>query len=344
MTRTTRLLRRVTGVAFATVIAGSTALLAAPSASAAITLNGTFQLTPGSCGGSGASGTYLRMILPSGTPSGPFMSNSDSTCHDQSITPLSPGVDGGLVTGSYQSPPSPPFDSSGNARAKRITAPAQFYGTAFATGTTPVDAQTHVSVPAPHVTVSGSHLSADLRAFSVTWNNQYFNQGAPKPDGSYPGNTRAATGTYDASTGAFTLQWTSQVVGGPFDKFTGLWHLQGRFVAAGGGTGSSSGHGAGAATAAAATAPRGGTGIASTTAGGAVVATTPTGTETAAGVLPAAANGPGGGQSLAASTRTIVHDGWHAQWWLVALVILLAVGGFGALFVLNRSIRRAAAS
>ena len=77
----------------------------APLAAGAATLTGTFELTPGSCSGGTFSGTYLRMILPSGSPSGPFMSNSDSSCHDQSVTPLAPGSDGGLVVGSYQSPP-----------------------------------------------------------------------------------------------------------------------------------------------------------------------------------------------------------------------------------------------
>ena len=38
-----------------------------------------------------------------------------------------------------------------------------------------------------------------------------------------------ATGTLDAKTGAFTLTWTSLIVGGPFNGFTGLWHLEGIF-------------------------------------------------------------------------------------------------------------------
>ena len=50
-----------------------------------------------------------------------------------------------------------------------------------------------------------------------------------------PGNTTAPTGTYNAATGRYSLTWTSQIVGGPFDKFTGLWHLEGTFVPAGAG-------------------------------------------------------------------------------------------------------------
>lgn len=238
ITRTAQARRGVRALlAAALVLTASVASLIGGQAASAATgtkLIGTFALTPGSCAGGTASGTYLRMILPSGSPSGPYMSNSDSRCGDQSFTPLNPGTDGGLYSGSYQPQPTPPFDSKGNAQAGTITAPAPFYGTAFATSANKVDPQTHLSVNAPIVTLTGSTLHADLRSFAVTWNSQYFNQGSPKPDGSYPGNTRPATGTYNASTGAFTLNWTSQVVGGPFNNFTGQWHLQGVFHAAGG--------------------------------------------------------------------------------------------------------------
>src|SRR5207244_9158562 len=60
---------------------------------------------------------------------------------------------------------------------------------------------------------------------TAEWNKQYFNQGAPKPGASRP----TVTGTYNARTGAFVLQWTSLIKGGAFNGFTGLWHLQGTF-------------------------------------------------------------------------------------------------------------------
>jgi hypothetical protein len=120
----------------------------------------------------------------------------------------------------------------------RITKPVRFYGVNFATATNQVDPQTHDRVSAPRVSVTGKTLTADLRAFAVSWNNQQFNQGSPKPDGSMPGNTRAVTGSYDSTTGAYSLQWTSQIQGGPFDGFTGLWHLSGRFVPSGSTSGS----------------------------------------------------------------------------------------------------------
>jgi hypothetical protein len=59
-----------------------------------------------------------------------------------------------------------------------------------------------------------------------------FNQDSPKPDGSRPGLTRALSGTYHSKTHAFVITWTSQVVGDPFNGFTGLWHRNGTFAPA----------------------------------------------------------------------------------------------------------------
>jgi hypothetical protein len=332
--------RRIRSIA--ALLAGATALLwlaAAPVPAAAATpLLGTFTLTPGSCAGGTVSGTYLRMILPSGSPSGPYMSNSDSRCADQSYTPLAPGSDGGLVSGSYQPTPNPPFDKSGNALAGRITAPSPFYGTSFATSSNARDPQTGLSVAAPLVTASGGSLHADLRAFSVTWNNQYFNQGAPKPDGSLPGNTRAATGSYDAATGAFTLSWTSQVVGGPFDKFTGQWHLAGRFVASGGGRSTT-------AATEPATGSAGGASTASRSAQGqtSMGGSARNGAPLAASTVSAPAGADGAAQpaqQLAASTTTVTRDRWRVSWWVIALTAAIAVAGLATVVWLNREIRR----
>lgn len=188
-------------------------------------LTGTFRITAGSCPG-GVSGSWFRMLSPAGSP----VNNSDSKCSDQSYTPLSPGSDGGLVTGSYQADPSPAFDSGGNGLAHGIVQPAKFYGVLFAVATDRTDPQSGTAVGAPSISNSGGSLSGDLRAVTVAWNNQHFNQGAPKPDGSTPGRTTGPTGTYNPSTGAYKLTWSSQIVGGPFNNFTGTWQLEGTFV------------------------------------------------------------------------------------------------------------------
>src|SRR5688572_21067704 len=63
-------------------------------------LEGTFKITAGACAPS-ATGSYFRMIQPGGSTSGPFVQNTDSSCGDKTYTPLSPGSDGGIVTGTY---------------------------------------------------------------------------------------------------------------------------------------------------------------------------------------------------------------------------------------------------
>ena len=194
-------------------------------------LNGLFRLTAGSCAAGPVTGTYFRMIQPGGTvASGPYMQNTGTSCPDKTYTALRPGTQGGLSTVAYQPQPDPPFDSSGGGANDKITQPEPFYGAKFAPATNPVDPQTGIAVPVPVVSSDGTgKLSGDLRAFAAAYQGQHFNQGAPKPDGSTPGATTLASGTYNPATKAFSLQWASTIIGGPFDKFTGVWHLEGSF-------------------------------------------------------------------------------------------------------------------
>ena len=109
--------------------------------------------------------------------------------------------------------------------------PQSFTAIDFSIATNKVDPQTGDRVPAPSLSVDGWKLSGQIEAWSASWNKLYFNQGSPKPGGAEPGLTAPVTGTYNAKTHAFVLSWTSQVVGGPFNGFTGDWHLTGTFVA-----------------------------------------------------------------------------------------------------------------
>ena len=70
-------------------------------------------------------------------------------------------------------------------------------------------------------------LSGDVSAMAAYFGGEVFNQGAPKPGGSEPG----PTGTIDADTGEFVLEWSSVIAGGAFDGFTGVWHFEGTFAA-----------------------------------------------------------------------------------------------------------------
>ena len=193
-------------------------------------LVGVFSISTGSCSSGTPTGTYFRMIEPGGALSGPFLSNANSPCAVQTYTPMSPGTAGGLSTVTYQPSPTPAFDSGGNGLANSIPQPQEFFGVDFALSTDSTDPQTGLGVAVPSISNSSGTLSGNLEAISVGWNKQYFNQGSPKPGGSTPGLTTVPTGTYDSSTGAFTLTWSSAIVGGPFNNFTGLWHLQGIFI------------------------------------------------------------------------------------------------------------------
>ncbi|EFV13375.1 hypothetical protein [Segniliparus rugosus] len=225
MTTLPRVRSSVARCVSAAALAASALLPAAPAHAEA--LNGLFSLTPGSCAGS-PQGSYFRMILPAGGENGPYLGNSDSPCGDNTVTPLAPGTDGGLISGKYQPQPASPFAGNGDATAGTVTRPVRFYGVLFATSTNQIDPQTKDQTALPVINRDGNTLSGDLSAFGVTWNNQLFNQGAPKPGGDLPGQTTPVKGTIDGN-GNFTLTWTSQIVSGPFDGFTGYWHLQGHF-------------------------------------------------------------------------------------------------------------------
>ena len=203
---------------------------AAPVATTAgIPLVGLFRITPGAYSNGRASGSHIRLVLPNGSvENGPYFPNPNSK--GGTYTLIAPGTDGGLRTGSYQQPPTPDFSATGDALANRIMAPQRFAFILYSASTSPKDPQTGIDVPPPSIEVSADgRLSGKLQAVSAEWNKGYFNQGSPKPDGSSPGLTSPVTGTYNADTKAYTLEWTSQVVGGPFNSFSGHWHLEGTF-------------------------------------------------------------------------------------------------------------------
>ncbi len=199
-------------------------------------LEGTFGVTAGDCADEGVTeGSWFRMVPSGGTiEEGPFMTNTDSPCGDTSWTPLSAGSDGGLTTGSYQPHPDPAFDEGGNGTASAILQPQTFFAVAFAVATNETDPQTEEPVPAPRITAAADgSLTGDLSAFGVAWNGQHFNQGSPKPGDASGDEATAPAGTYDEESGSYTLEWTSLIVGGPFDGFTGVWHLEGTFTPTG---------------------------------------------------------------------------------------------------------------
>lgn len=153
---------------------------------------------------------------------------------EQGLHAAEPGTGGGLSTEDYQPAPTPAFagGSSGGALADQIIEPVPFYAINFSAETAATDAQTGGHDPVPSILDDNGQLAGQITAWNAQWNGQSFNQGTPKPNGTVPAPTTPLTGTYDATTHAFTLQWKSLIVGGPFNGFTGYWRLTGTFVPA----------------------------------------------------------------------------------------------------------------
>jgi hypothetical protein len=217
-------------------VLGVSTLFAAPSSAASSgrhALDGTFKLQAGACFGDAVTGTYFRMIFPNGSVSkGKFFDNPDSTCPNKTFTLAVPGQQGGLITGKYQPNPTPSFNAQGGSLADSIVQPQSFTAIDFSIATNKKDPQTGLTVPPPAISDDHGKLSGQVEAWSAAWNKLYFNQGSPKPTGKRPGLTEPLSGTYNAKTRAFVITWASQVVGGPFNGFTGYWHLAGTFEAA----------------------------------------------------------------------------------------------------------------
>jgi hypothetical protein len=189
-------------------------------------MTGRFVISSGSCtSGAVPKGSYFSMR----DPSGGAVNNGNSPCTNQAATPLKAGTEG-LTPGRMQ-----PFPASpGNADA--IVNPTNFFSSPFAVGTQSPDKQSGKDAAPPQILDSAGRLSGEIRSFQAFYNGAYYNQGAPKPDGSTPGSTTTGvSGTYDSSSGAFTLEWKSTIVGGAFNNFTGVWHLEGVYRDSGSG-------------------------------------------------------------------------------------------------------------
>ena len=178
----------------AAVSAMAVPMVAAVPGLAAQQLNGVFHI---------GSGSYIRM----GLPNGGYFANPYSKDSNKTYTTILSGVGGGIRTGVAQKAPSPAFSAHGNSLANSIITPTNFTGILFGVVTT---------VP-PTFSVSGDKLTGYLRHLYAQWNKQSFLQG------------NVAYGTYNSRTHQYALTWATKVVGGPFDGYTGHWHLQGTF-------------------------------------------------------------------------------------------------------------------
>jgi len=251
--------RRAGALAFVSVVAAASAACGSPAPSQPETpeqLVGLFRFAPGGFADGKPTGTYFKMAIVGGTADGPFVNNANSPIDEGRVTALQPGTAGGLRTGAYQSEAKPGF-RNGDSLSGSVITPTKFFDVLFGISTNAVDPQTRAALPTPSVTRTGTRLTADVSAWAASWNNQEFNQGAPKPvprtDAAAAGQEQVAkawdvvsqrwlaqpaaakstgptaTGTFDPATRRFTLDWTSHIQGGPFNDFTGVWHLEGVF-------------------------------------------------------------------------------------------------------------------
>jgi len=118
------------------------------------------------------------------------------------------------------------FDRTPTAKSTALR-PFSFFGISTYIGLNPVSYQSGESHPAPAVWVDADgNLTAELSSWEVMWNGSAFEQG-PRPVNTGP--FVLATGTYDAATGHYMLEWKSQIKGGPFNGVPGFWHLEGTY-------------------------------------------------------------------------------------------------------------------
>lgn len=111
-----------------------------------------------------------------------------------------PGTPGTLTEGIFQ----------GSIAAPALLADFIFFGQPVSTYTaqTGVDNLTH---PTPNIDLV--NLTADMSSFYAYWNGNEFNQGY---------NDAAVVDNFD---GSYTLTWSSQIIGGPFNLKIGTWTL-----------------------------------------------------------------------------------------------------------------------
>lgn len=201
-------------VVMVTALLSLTTAFAATAANATpVLLGNTLLVTVGRDTGGVVVGSTFVMRDSRGTP-------ITNTSNGKTYTLLSPGTTG-LRLLAYDEGPTPAFDGSGNALAGTIVQPTAFFGVRFSVFTPRVDPVSGATNPLPQIVVnllvSPATTVANFGAWTVGWNNQYFNQGA----------TSINATSYNLRTGAIVLDWSSLITAGAFRGFTGNWHVEG---------------------------------------------------------------------------------------------------------------------
>ncbi|HVW79550.1 MAG TPA: hypothetical protein VHB69_01240 [Mycobacteriales bacterium] len=196
-------------------------------------LDGLFRIAPGACPAASGlpTGSYLVVLSAA---SGGTVGNPHGGCKNPAYTLLDPGTDGGLVTGEFQQVSGPTFDRHGNSRDGRIIAPVRFGKLDVGFGTSSRDEQDAPAgapaFPVPSAIVRGSALSVDLRSLVVSYAGDADTSCKTTYGvGCWELGSENATGTYDAATGHYSIQWFSGASFTPKGDSIEV-HLEGTFV------------------------------------------------------------------------------------------------------------------
>ena len=207
-------------------------LLVQGTPSFAVSLTGTATIVGGDC--SGVTGSYFQMWSSTIGK----LANFASACADTSVNPLMGTT--GLVLGSFQNNgvavPGTCVANVGGNGSTAIVSSFNFFGNNVYLSTNAEDNQACLPNVAPSFDSDlAGNVTGNIQAWDVFWNGNTFNQGAPKPDGTFPSlgteGTVTLSGTYNNTTGAYTAAWRSLIVGGAFNGFTGHWQLSGMLPA-----------------------------------------------------------------------------------------------------------------
>ena len=181
---------------------------------------------------------------------GSYFAMNSANPNGSSVAMLTAGSAGGILLGTYQNFVTDPdvphpanWDGAGALAGTGYTQlvtqgsafnPFNFFGKSTYIGLNPVSYQSGVSKLAPSADVDLNDctgtvcsMTADLSAWEVYWNGSVFEQG-PRPVNTGP--FTLATGMYDTATGKYSLDWASQINGGPFNGVGGYWHIEGTHV------------------------------------------------------------------------------------------------------------------
>jgi hypothetical protein len=202
------------------VLAGLVALVALASlsgcggsakAASATKLSGEFGITQGHCTTARAKPTGSYLVVVSAA-AGHALQNPAGGCANPAYTPLSPGTDGGLITGRFQGQPVHVFDAHRNSRAVRLLAPVRFGRYRLGFATSPRDEQDApggaAAYPPPAAIATGDALSVDLRSLVVTYAGRAGSSCESSFGlGCWELGSQNALGTYDATTHHYVVDW-----------------------------------------------------------------------------------------------------------------------------------------